>query len=114
MHANFKSGEHDLAPEDPSAMEGQIEVSADADTVWVHAVDGSTVGRFSKRFGMDVHRTATDQLAGAPQCLHCTHRPCDASDWEIFVQLMMSHHGIEVPKSIINHQSSNFKHEQHQ
>lgn len=100
----FEPGDHDQVPEESSAIEGQIEVSADGNTVWVHAIDGSTVGRFSKRFGMDVHRTMIDQLAGAPQCLHCTHQASDASDWEMFVQLMASHHGIAVPKSIIKFQ----------
>ena len=51
----------------------QVQVSQDGQTVWVHSADGSTVGRFSKRFGLDVHRTVTEQLQGASQCLHCTH-----------------------------------------
>lgn len=82
-------------------LEEQIEVSADGVVVWVHALDGSTVGRFSKVFGMDVHRTASDQMAGAPQCLHCTHvRPTQA-DWLQFCSLMKEHHGIVVDSSLI-------------
>lgn len=73
-----------------------IQVSADRSTVWVHAVDGSTVGRFSRRFGMDVHTTVTAQLAGASQCLHCTHEPAGKVEWMEFCRLMREHHGIEV------------------
>ena len=43
----------------------QVEASADGRTVWVHALDGSTVGRFSTLFGMDAHTSITEQLAGA-------------------------------------------------
>ncbi len=42
-----------------------IDVSALGDTVWVTGDDGSCVGRFSMRFGIDVHRTVTEQMAGA-------------------------------------------------
>lgn len=34
----------------------EIQLSANGETVWVHASDGSTVGRYSTRFGMDVHK----------------------------------------------------------
>jgi hypothetical protein len=76
--------------------DARVQVSADRVTVWVHADDGSTVGRFSKRFGMDVHRTVTEQLAGAGQCLHCTHKPATEKDWRLFVALMHEHYGIDV------------------
>lgn len=73
-----------------------VQVSADRSTVWVHADDGSTVGRFSRRFGMDVHTTVSAQLAGAGQCLHCTHEPAGKTEWMEFRRLMQEHHGIEV------------------
>lgn len=79
----------------------QVQVSADQSTVWVHALDGSTVGRFSKRFGLDVHTTATQQMQGAAQCLHCTHVPATAEDWQLFCELMLQHHGIEVDSTLI-------------
>ena len=79
----------------------QIVLSADGSTVWVHALDGSTVGRFSKRFGMDVHTTVTAQLQGAGQCLHCTHAPAGEPEWRQFVDLMREHHGIAVPPSLV-------------
>jgi hypothetical protein len=52
--------------------EDLIQVSGCGNTVWVHSEDGSTVGRFSKVFGMDVHNTVSDHMLGKPQCLHCT------------------------------------------
>lgn len=84
-----------------SQLEEQIDVSADRATVWVHALDGSTVGRFSKQFGMDVHRTMTEQMAGASQCLHCTHGRPVRADWLKFCELMQQHYAIEVDTSLI-------------
>ena len=78
-----------------------VQIAADGGTVWVHADDGSTVGRFSKRFGMDVHTTVTEQLKGSSQCLHCTHTPSDSQQWQEFVQLMASHHQINVPIDLV-------------
>ncbi len=60
----------------------QVQISADGGTVWVHVMDGSTVERFSKRFGLDVHTTVTEQIAGASQCLHCTHETPGPLDFE--------------------------------
>ena len=45
-----------------------VQVSPDGRTVWVHAPDGSTVGRFSTVFGMDVHTSVTAQFV---QCFRC-------------------------------------------
>lgn len=84
-----------------SDLDDQVQVSSDRGTVWVHAADGSTVGRFSKRFGMDVHNTASAQLEGRPQCLHCTHQPASEEDWGRFCDLMSEHHDIAVPRDAI-------------
>jgi hypothetical protein len=75
----------------------QVQIAADGATLWVHAEDGSTVGRFSKRFGMDVHTTVTAQINGQAQCLKCTHEPGTQADWERFVDLMWTHHAISIP-----------------
>jgi len=84
------------------AAEDQIQVSDDGGTVWIHSLtDGSTVGRFSKRFGIDVHRTMTEQLAGGGQCLSCSHEPAGPEDWSRFVDLMKVHHGVVVPSDLI-------------
>ena len=78
-----------------------VQVSGDATTVWVHALDGSTVGRFSKRFGLDIHTTVTQQMEGAAQCLYCTHAPPTLNDWRTFCELIAQHYGIEVRPSLI-------------
>lgn len=78
-----------------------IDVSVAGDTVWVTGHDGSCVGRFSKRFGIDVHRTVTEQLAGAGQCLHCTHEAAGVDEWRVFREAIRMHHGIEVPDDTI-------------
>lgn len=82
--------------------ENQVQIAMDGGTVWVHAMDGSTVGRFSRRFGLDVHTTATAQMAGAGQCMHCTHEPAGEADWLEFVRLMNLHHEIDVPVDAID------------
>lgn len=75
----------------------EISVSADGMTLWVTATDGSCIGRFSKRFGIDVHTTATSQLADAKQCLYCTHEPAGYEEWQVFREQMRLHHGVVVP-----------------
>ena len=49
------------------------------------------------RFGMDVHSTATQQLQGKSQCLHCTHTKPTHEDWLLFCRLIQERHGIDVP-----------------
>lgn len=83
------------------SIDGQVEVSQDGRTVWVHAYDGSTVGRFSIVFGMDVHTTVAEQLQGASQCLHCTHTRPGQAEWQLFCQIMHRHYGITVPPSLV-------------
>ena len=89
-----------------SEIPEQVQVSADGNTVWVHVMDGSTVGRFSRRFGLDVHATVTQQLAGASQCLHCTHSPPSHGDWRLFCSLMLQHHGIAVDEGLMRFPST--------
>lgn len=78
-----------------------IQLSGSGDTVWVTAADGSCIGRFSKRFGIDVHTAVTDQMAGKSQCLFCTHTPSVQADWDIFREQVLQHHSIEVPAQLI-------------
>ncbi|MEX3555094.1 MAG: hypothetical protein VB131_00160 [Burkholderia gladioli] len=80
----------------------EIDVSAAGDTVWVTGNDGSCVGRFSKRFGIDVHRTVADMRAGADQCLYCTHEPAGMEAWDAFWAAIAKHHGIVVPEDLIS------------
>jgi len=80
----------------------RIQVSGCGRTVWVHGLDGSTVGRFSRVFGMDVHTTITDQLEhGAGQCLHCTHVAPNLDDWIMFCKLMEQHYQVKIPVEIM-------------
>ncbi|KVV07502.1 hypothetical protein WK77_16270 [Burkholderia ubonensis] len=79
-----------------------IEVSAAGDRVWVNDREGSCIGRFSKRFGIDVHRTLADMLAGADQCLYCTHEPGGEEAWAAFRAAMEQHHGIVMPENLIS------------
>lgn len=81
------------------ADEDRVQVSADGKTVWVHADDGSTVGRFSRVFGMDVHTTVTEQLKGEGQCLRCTHVAPGLGEWIEFCDLIAKRYGIEVDRN---------------
>ncbi|CAJ6621291.1 Uncharacterised protein [Burkholderia pseudomallei] len=80
----------------------EIEVSPGGDRVWVTGRDGSCLGRFSKRFGIDVHRTVADMLAGADQCLYCTHEPGGKDAWGAFREAVEKYHGIVVPDDLIS------------
>lgn len=82
--------------------EDRVQISVDRRTVWVHADDGSTVGRFSKTFGMDVHTTVTEQLAGAGQCLRCTHKAPGIAEWREFCALMRDRYGIVVDETALS------------
>ena len=86
-----------------TTLEADYEVLADQarGTVWVNGPDGSCIGRFSKRYGIDVHRTATAQLAGEGECIMCTHAPADHASWLLFVEAMQQHHGVTVPQNLL-------------
>lgn len=79
-----------------------IQVSSDGGTVWVTAADGSCVGRFSKAFGLDVHKSVADQVAGGSQCLHCTHEPAGPAVWNEFRVQVKAHHQIDVPADLVS------------
>ncbi|MBK6616604.1 MAG: hypothetical protein IPG27_21770 [Ottowia sp.] len=79
----------------------QLQVSADGGTVWLNGPDGSAVGRFSKRFGIDVHRSGTEQVQGLGECLFCTHEPAGLKEWSLFVAALREHYGVEVCKEVL-------------
>ncbi|MEV1620455.1 hypothetical protein ABZR00_32225 [Pseudomonas aeruginosa] len=88
--------------DDDSLLEHIIQVSEDGGRVWVHSpTDGSLIGRFSKRFGIDVHRTVTDQMAGKGQCLYCTHEAAGEKEWADFRREILANFNIDVPKDCI-------------
>ena len=78
-----------------------IQVSQDKGTVWIHAADGSCIGRFSKRAGLDVHKSASVVMEGGTECLYCTHRPAGKDDWETFCEQVMFHHRVPVPLDLL-------------
>jgi hypothetical protein len=89
-----------------------VQISADRKTVWVHADDGSTVGRFSKVFGMDVHTTITAQRQGAAECLKCTHARPGLAEWLEFCDLIQAHYGITVDRGLMTFETEGGGHAQ--
>lgn len=72
----------------------QLEVAHNGETVWLNAADGSCIGRFSKKFGIDVHHCATAQMAGSGECIFCTHEPAGPEQWDQFREAIRVHYGI--------------------
>lgn len=79
----------------------EILVAPSGDRLWVNGADGSSIARFSKRFGIDVHNTATAQVSGKPECLFCTHGAASRVEWELFRTNLLEHHGIEIDESLL-------------
>lgn len=79
----------------------EIVVSPNAQTVWINGADGSCIARFDTRFGLDVHRTATEQIAGEGECIYCTHERPSRTDWLKFCEQVKIHHHIDVPTDLI-------------
>jgi hypothetical protein len=63
--------------------------------VWVNGPQGECLGRFGV-YGIDVHRTFAEQVAGLGQCLDCTHARTGATDWRRFVTAMREFHGVDL------------------
>jgi hypothetical protein len=80
----------------------EIQQSQMHDAVWIHASDGSTVGRFGK-MGVDLHNTISEQLNGAPQCRLCTHVKASKLDWDLFREKALEWWNVEVPINAFNH-----------
>ena len=78
-----------------------VQVSECNRTVWVNASDGSCVGRFSKTFGIDVHRSGSDMTDGAGECLFCTHEKSGQEAWDRFRAEMLLHHGVALEKDLL-------------
>lgn len=70
-------------------------ITTDGKTVWVNSEDGSSIGRFGA-LGVDIHRSATEQLDGKGECLLCTHGRTGPDEWKMFVEGMMSLYGITI------------------
>lgn len=79
-----------------SGNEYELQISELRDAVWIHASDGSTVGRFG-RMGVDLHNTITEMMQGMPQCRLCTHSKPSAQDWQLFRDKAKEWWGVDVP-----------------
>ncbi|BEU25570.1 hypothetical protein [Paraburkholderia sp. 22B1P] len=79
----------------------EIAVSGNGDTLWINGDDGSCWARFSKRWGIDVHRSQAMPEAQT-ECLYCTHQRASEEGWEIFRQQVLRHHGIVVEADVLS------------
>jgi hypothetical protein len=79
-----------------SGLSYAVQLSDTRTAVWIHASDGSTVGRFG-RMGIDLHNTVTEQMSGKPECRLCTHGQSTAHDWALFREKAKEWWGVEVP-----------------
>ena len=82
-------------------LQYEVQISDLRDTVWIHASDGSTVGRFS-RFGIDLHNSVSEQLQRASQCRLCTHGRPTVEDWAVFRSKAWEWWSVEIPELAIN------------
>jgi len=78
-------------------LEYELQLADNRNAVWIHASDGSTVGRFGVK-GVDLHTTVTEQLNGASQCRLCTHGEATIEDWQLFRDKALEWWGVEVPE----------------
>lgn len=85
-----------LAEDNRPPLTYDIQISLSRDVVWVHASDGSTVGRFGK-MGIDIHTSVTEQMKGASQCDLCTHGRVTAHDWDTFRREALTRWGVVIP-----------------
>ena len=76
-------------------MTQEIEILVGHHAVWVNGPNGDCLGRFG-RMGVDVHRSAAEQMAGLGECLDCTHAPVTAKDWHRFVRSMLLHYSVDL------------------
>lgn len=79
----------------------EVQTSESKVAIWVHASDGSTVGRFGK-MGIDIHNTVTEQLAGKPECRLCTHGHVSETEWTLFREKALEFWGVNIPKDAID------------
>jgi hypothetical protein len=74
----------------------EVQLSDSRTAVWVHASDGSTVGRFGRQ-GIDLHNTVSEQMNGASECRLCTHGQPGIEDWNLFREKALEWWGVNVP-----------------
>lgn len=84
-------------------LEYELQLSETRNALWIHASDGSTVGRFG-RMGVDLHTTISEQLEGKPQCRLCTHGRPTKEDWRLFRDKAYEWWGVVVPEDAFDPQ----------
>lgn len=70
--------------------------------LWLNADDGSAVARFNVLTGVDLHTTASEQYAGAPECLWCTHEKPDRAVWVKFIDAVKHRYGVNLSEDMID------------
>ena len=84
----------------PRVYAYEVVINVAGDTVWVNDM-ASSIGRFSKKFGIDVHERLDKIMDGAPVCLMCTHAPAGAKEWQTFREAMHKYHGVWLKPDLI-------------
>lgn len=82
-------------------MRYSVQVDPRKERVWIHASDGCTVGRFSAKFGVDIHTSTSEQSSGKSQCLYCTHTRPNKADWDTFKSEALRLWGVKLEDNII-------------
>jgi len=77
--------------------QGRYQIAFDGNTVWVNTAEGICVARFG-RGGIDIHKDYEAQMAGGPQCLHCTHGRPGIEEWNDFIIKMKAIYGVAIPE----------------
>jgi hypothetical protein len=75
-------------------MKPYHEIMSDGRTVWVNDAF-CNVGRFS-RTGVDIHKTADEQMKTGTQCLDCKAGSTTRADWEHFKSTMLRIYGADI------------------
>lgn len=73
-------------------------LETDGRTIWLTGPAGDCRARFGPG-GLDIHRSVTDQIAGEPQCLDCTHGRPGEAEWERFQVFVSNETGIVLDRS---------------
>lgn len=82
----------------------QIQYDYNRKVVWIHCSDGSTVGRFNKYTGIDIHHSMSEQIEGKPQCKLCTHVKPSKEDWLFFVEKAKELWNVDIDKNHIEYE----------
>lgn len=102
LHWNYPRQDDEDADAEEEMPHYEILCDQEGRRVWINGADGSSIGRFNKDSGVDVHRTAAAQMQGEPECLNCTHGAAGKTEWDMFREEMMKHYDIDVPEDLLS------------